>query len=172
MKSIEYELTYLAKKLPKDLKKSPSKILIDIYFPNNVIHPNLRLRQKGDKYELTKKSPINKKDASLQTEETIELTKEEFEALAKGDGKRLKKRRYFYEYEGKTAEIDVFEEELKGLVLIDFEFKNREEQNKFEMPDFCLVDITQEEFIAGGMLAGKSIKDIQKDLNKYNYKTI
>ena len=57
-------------------------------------------------------------------------------------------------------------------MLIDFEFQNVEEQANFVMPDFCLVEITQEEFIAGGMLCGKKYEDIQAYLEKFAYQKI
>ena len=37
------------------------------------------------------------------------------------------------------------------------------------MPDFCLADVTQEKFIAGGMICGKSYEDIEKELKRFNY---
>jgi hypothetical protein len=40
------------------------------------------------------------------------------------------------------------------------------------MPDFCLSDITQEEFIAGGMVCGKCYEDLIEDLTKFNYEKI
>ena len=40
------------------------------------------------------------------------------------------------------------------------------------MPDFCLADVTEEIFIAGGMLGGKKYKDIEIDLKKFNYKKL
>ena len=40
------------------------------------------------------------------------------------------------------------------------------------MPDFCLVEVTQDEVFAGGVLAGKKYSDIEKDLRKYKYKKI
>ncbi len=172
MKNIEYERTYLVKTLPVDLEEAPSKILVDVYFPRSAAHPTLRLRQKGDKYELTKKNKPDPNDASTQIETTVDLTREEFESMAKGDGKVVRKRRYYYDYKGQIAEIDVFEGELKGLVLVDFEFKSREELLEFEKPDFCLVDVTQEEPLAGGMLAGKSLENIQQELNKFNYESL
>lgn len=58
------------------------------------------------------------------------------------------------------------------MVVVDFEFDNKEEKDKFEMPDFCLADVTQEEFIAGGMICGKSYEDVEKDLKKFSYKKI
>ena len=165
---IELEKTYLAKRIP-DLKNCRSKEIIDIYIPASSEHPKLRLRKNGDKYEMTKKEQAVKGDASHQIEQTIILTKIEFDALAKIEGKKVHKIRYYYEYKGRTAEIDVFQGELKGLVLVDFEFDRMEDKDSFEMPDFCLADVTQEDFIAGGMICGKSYKDIEKDLKRYDY---
>ena len=70
------------------------------------------------------------------------------------------------------AEIDVFQGESKGLILVDFEFDTNEEKNSFTIPDFCLTEITHEEFIAGGMICGKSYEDIEENLNRFNYKKL
>ena len=169
---IELEKTYLAKRLPKDLGSSKFKEIIDIYIPESSEHPKIRLRKEGDKYELTKKEPVNDGDASHQKEQTIILTETEFNALSKVDGKKVRKIRYYYAYEGKTAEFDVFQDSLKGLIVIDFEFATIGEKDSFEMPDFCLVNITQELFIAGGMICGKSYEDIERELSKFNYKEL
>ena len=62
--------------------------------------------------------------------------------------------------------------DLYGLVVVDFEFNNEAERDVFEMPYFCLVDITQEDFIAGGMIAGKTYQDIAPELDRFNYKRL
>lgn len=172
MTETELELTYLAKELPADLANLPSKLLVDVYYPSEDSHPLLRIRQKGDTYEITKKVMASGTDSSHMLEHTIELTSEEFAALTAAPGKRVAKRRYDYEYEGRKAEIDVFEGELDGLVVVDFEFTDRDDQLAFQMPDFCLADVTQEAFIAGGKLAGKSYADIQADLDRYGYQPL
>lgn len=169
---IELERTYLAKYLPEGLAGCESKEVIDIYIPKSERHPNLRVRKYGDRFMITKKRPVAGGDASEQLEETIQLTREEFESMSKLDGKRLRKIRYFYDYEGKTAEIGVFKDDLDGLVEVDFEFKNAKEKNAFGTPEFCLVDVTHEEFLAGGMLCGKKYSDIEKDLKRFNYSRI
>ncbi|MFT4311467.1 MAG: hypothetical protein ACMXX7_02465 [Candidatus Woesearchaeota archaeon] len=169
---IEIEKTYLAKEVPKNLKDSKYKEIIDIYIPKNSNHPTLRLRKNGEKYELTKKEPIEEGDSSIQKEQTIFLTKTEFEELSKLQGKKVRKIRYYYKYKENTAEIDVFKDELEGLIVIDFEFETKEQKENFEIPNFCLADITQEEFIAGGMICGKKYEDIQENLEKYGYKKI
>lgn len=168
----ELELTYLARELPEGLEKCPSKLIVDVYYPPQRDHASLRIRQRGDHYEVTKKVMAQGTDSSHQLEHTIELDKEEFEALTQAPGKRVAKRRYLYDYRGRTAEIDVFEGELAGLVEVDFEFDSRGEQLAFQMPDFCLADVTQEAFAAGGKLAGKSYADIQPHLERYGYEPL
>jgi CYTH domain-containing protein len=168
---IEYEKTYLAKHLPAGLETCPKKEVVDLYFPIDSEHPKLRLRKSGEKLEMTKKEKINH-DASTQMEQTIILSEAEYLALAEIPGKGIAKTRYFYQHQGNLAEIDVFQEELKGLVLIDFEFASEEQKNSFVMPDFCLADVTSEEFIAGGMLCGKTFGDIEEGLEKYKYNKI
>lgn len=165
---IELERTYLAKFIPKNLKNYESKEIIDIYFPKDSRHPTLRVRKIGNKYEITKKEPVDN-DSSHQKEQTIPLTKEEFNELSKLDGRKTHKIRYYYNYNNKVAEIDVFQGPLHGLIIVDFEFNSIEDKDSFEMPEFCLVDITSEEFIAGGMICGKSYEDIENNLKKYNY---
>lgn len=98
------------------------------------------------------------------------MSKEEFLELSALSGKRTRKIRHYYQIGGNVAEIDVFQDKLKGLVLVDFEFKTVEEKNNFIMPDFCLADMTQEKFTAGGILAGKKYSDIEQVLKKYDYK--
>lgn len=172
MTEIELELTYLAKSLPAGLERCPSTVIVDVYYPDAEAHPRLRARQRGDHYEITKKIIVSGTDSSHQVEHTIELTRDEFEALTKEPGRRVAKRRYLYDYQGRTAEVDVFEGDLAGLVEVDFEFTNRDDQLAFQMPDFCLADVTQEAFAAGGMLAGKTYADIQPELDRYGYKPL
>ena len=172
MEEIEIERTFLVQTLPHDLKEHPYKVLFDIYLPSTSRHPNLRLRQKGDSFEMTKKLFIDENDHSEQKEMTIPLSKEEFDELATIPGKRVKKLRYMYPYKGVIAEIDVFQDALAGLVVVDFEFKTSEDKRAFAMADWCLIDVTQEEFIAGGMLCGKSYADIEKRLTDLGYSKI
>jgi len=168
----EFELTYLPKNLPSGVLSAPSKEMLDIYIPTNTDHPTLRIRKSGSKYEITKKQPVKEGDASHQIETTIPLTTEEFTEFEQLPGKRVYKTRYFYEEKGVAYEIDVFQKELKGLVLVDVEFKSAEEKAAFVAPEWILADVTQEKFIAGGMLRGKSYSDIEAKLNAFGFNKI
>ena len=169
---LELEYTFLASELPKEIANQTPKRLVDIYIPETSNHPRLRLRQKGDSYEITKKTPVNEGDASSQIETTIILSPDEFESLSSASTKRVVKDRYAVTIDGFLAEVDVFMEDLAGLVLIDFEFSSEDERNNFAPPQVCLADVTQEDFIAGGMLAGKSYVDIESELNRFGYKSL
>lgn len=167
---LELELTYLAKELPVEITSVAPKELLDIYIPvDRNIHSKLRLRKKGDTYEITKKVQPHASDASMQHEFTIPIEDYEFDTLAAASDKRVEKYRYAVVIEGHNAEVDVFRGELAGLVLIDFEFDSEEEKATFTPPACCLADVTQEEFAAGGNLAGKTYADIADDLARYNY---
>ncbi|OIO47192.1 MAG: hypothetical protein AUJ31_00175 [Parcubacteria group bacterium CG1_02_39_15] len=168
---LELERTFLLKELPKGLKDCKSEEFFDIYIPRSVPHPILRIRKRGDVLEITKKSPQSF-DAGEQVERTIPLSEKEFAELSTLPGKRLRKIRHYYPINGRVAEIDIFLDSLEGLGLVDFEFSSIDEKSGFKMPDFCLADVTQEEFAAGGYLAGKKYSDIEPFLKKYNYQKL
>jgi inorganic pyrophosphatase len=166
----EFELTYLAKTLPDSFSfETKSKEILDIYLPAASEHATLRIRKRGDLYEITRKEPVSGTNSSHQTENTIPLTKEEFADLSTVAGKRVRKVRYYYEEKGTTYEIDIFQDALKGLVLVEVEFKSNEEKSAYVPPAWVLADVTQEKFVAGGVLCGKSYGDIENELVRYGY---
>jgi CYTH domain-containing protein len=169
---LELERTFLAKALPIDLDKNAVREIQDSYIPVSAEHPKMRLRKKGEHFNLTKKIQMEAGDSSVQEEQTINLSAEEFAALSALPGRKLRKLRYEYPCGDDTAEIDVFLDELNGLVSVDFEFDSPEEKESFVMPDWCLEEVTQEEFMAGGMLCGKRYADIEPDLARFGYRKI
>lgn len=169
---IEFEKTYLLKSLPSGIQQARSVLIRDVYIPDTSNHAHIRLRQSDDTFVITKKKPVSGTDSSIQYEYTIELDKDEFESMAKCSSKDFVKRRYFMELAGHPAEVDVYGEKLEGLAVLDFEFKTEEEMRNFKTPDFVLADVTQDEAIAGGFLAGKSIDEIMPLISKYNYKKL
>ena len=171
---IEIERTFLVKFLPKSLEKCKSKEVFDIYIPKTAKRPSLRIRQNGKKFEITKKQQFAESDSTNHNEHSIPLTREEFKELSKLDGKKFRKKRYYYPYEGKTVEIDIYQDKLEGLVLAEFEFKTIAEKNSFKKPYFCIVDITAEKNRKNGILSAKNqtFKEISTKLKKHGYKRI
>ena len=169
---IELERTFLVSSVPFDVTTTSYKEMFDQYMPTNDPHPSLRLRQNGNRYEITKKQPITEGDSSQFTEETVHVTHDEFIALSAAPSLDVRKYRYEYKQDDLVFEFDVFQDNLSGLVLMDVEFENEEQMKNFVKPDYCLAEVTHEEFTAGGMLAGKSFADIQNQLEQFNYKLL
>lgn len=92
--------------------------------------------------------------------------------MDKAEGNRIRKLRYFYPCSGYIGEIGIFQDDLEGLVLADFEFKTEAEKDGFKMPEFCLAEVTQDLPFVGGSLAGMKYEELDDYLRKYNYKKI
>ena len=137
-RELELELTFLAKEIPEGIKDVIPTRITDVYIPDTTKHSHLRLRKRDNLYEITKKTPVKDGDASEQIEQTTPLTKDEFEALINCSQKRVSKDRYNIIIEGHNAEVDVFQDQLKGLVLIDFEFKNYFRKILIQNTEYCL----------------------------------
>jgi len=116
---LELELTFLLQSfLPAFVEQvqtgnyqniKSKKEILDCYFPRSLDHPRIRLRKNGETFELTKKLALSTTDASIQEEQTLVLTAEEYQFFAQLEGKKIHKTRYRYEYlPGEFAEIDVF----------------------------------------------------------------
>jgi len=83
------------------------------------------------------------------------LTAGEFAALAqKLETAFLDKIRYYVPLEsGHTAELDVYEGRLSGLVTVEVEFKTLEEAESFVIPDWFGKDISNIESYKNSRLA-------------------
>ncbi|MFH1751936.1 MAG: hypothetical protein ABH821_03295 [archaeon] len=172
MVEIELERSFLAKRIPSELencKNYVKKEIIDLYLPKAFPHPTIRIRKQGNNYIITKKVPLDFKNFTKFEEQSIKIEEKEFNELLGLEAKKVEKERHYFDYKSHVAEVDVFKGDLEGLVVIEFEFKTIESMNSFEMPDFCLADVSKEEFIAGGFLCGKKYSDIEKNLEKFGY---
>lgn len=160
---IEIEKTFLVTTLPKNLSSLPSTTITQGY-----ISPSpspLRIRRYGSKFEITKKLPLKKGDHSSAEEINIPLTEFEFNQLWPLANKSLEKIRYYFPLENNlTAEINVYQGRLLGLIMVEVEFTSEEEMNKFVPPNWFGRDITQDDFAANSFLAGKTFADIKKFL--------
>lgn len=156
---LEIEKTFLIKNLP-DLSSYKS-----VKIKQGYLSPSpspLRIRQKGDKFELTKKFPLKVGDFSSAQEINISLTEYEFNKLWTLVERSLEKTRYLIPLENDLiAELDVFEKDLNGLFFVEVEFKSEDQMNSFQSPEWFGKDITQEDFSSNSFLAGKKFSEIK-----------
>lgn len=162
---LEIEKTFLVKEIPKDLSSYKSEEIKQGYISSS--QPPLRIRKKGNKFELTKKIPLKEGDFSSFNEINIPLTEDEFNKLWPLVEKSLEKTRYLIPLENNLiAELDIFEKELKGLAFVEVEFTSQKQMDSFEAIKWFGKDITQEDFAANVFLAGKSFNEIKEKFFK------
>ena len=139
MKQIEIEKVFLLKKLPPDLHKhQPTIIQVGDFYDSNAIDA-LKVRQKGNYYELIKKERNSNHE---RIEHIIVIKKGEFDVLINTTIQNHKKERYFYSLGDNICEIDIYQGKLLGYVRAEVEFKNEEKMKKFNPPDWFAEEIT------------------------------
>ena len=167
----ELERTFLARRLPAEAHAALHQLIEDYYLASGTSDlPRLRARRVGSALTLTKK--IQGMEPSEHVEHCIDLDQVEFEAVCASAIGKLRKDRLNLFYAGTTPVIDIFRDSLYGLVLIEFEFADRAEMETFEAPDICLVDVTDEKFVAGGSLATTNLIGITPELERLGYSPI
>ena len=134
---MEIERKYLVKEIPANLDQYESKKIAQGYL---CTEPVVRIRRSNNDYYMTYKG-----DGLMVREEyNLPLTEEAYTHLRpKIDGLLISKTRYLIPLDDKlTAELDIFEEDLKGLVIVEVEFDSVEEANAFTSPDWFGEDVT------------------------------
>lgn len=158
---LEIEKTFLIKTIPINLS-SYSSLQIKQGYISSSPSP-LRIRQKDNKFELTKKIPLREGDYSAYKEINIPLTEIEFNKLLPLVERSLEKTRYIIPLENNLiAELDIFKGDLEGVSFVEVEFISEEQMASFQKPDWFGTDITQEEFSANSFLAGKNFSEVEK----------
>lgn len=117
-----------------------------------------RIRQSHDlvldktSYKLTIKSKGN----ASRTEVEKELSENEFNALdstVSNDGRVIMKIRYLIDLNGVTAELDVYQGHLKGLVVVEVEFESEDQMDAFSNPAWFGEEVTNDEHYKNASLA-------------------
>lgn len=145
---MEIERKFSIKYIPKDLSTYDYKKIEQGYLCHN---PVLRIRKSNEDYILTYKSKLGievqkKGDPIINNEVELPLTKEAYLTLKeKTDGNIIYKTRYLIPIaDGLTAELDLFEDKLKGLIFAEVEFTSKEEANRFTPPDWFDKELTKD----------------------------
>ncbi len=144
---MEIERKYKIKNIPEDLNRYSSKKIEQGYLCNK---PIVRIRRSNEDYYLTYKSkteiPESINGAIINHEVELPLTKEAYEHLKeKTDHHMISKTRYLIPIEGNlTAELDIFEGYLAGLVFAEVEFQDVETSNQFIAPDWFDIELTSD----------------------------
>jgi CYTH domain-containing protein len=153
----EIERKFLVEEVP-DLKGLPFYNIRQGYLD----HKRLR-RRSGDskvEYFLT----VKKGRGMIRKEEEREITRREFYQYWKEtEGRRLKKRRYLIKSGRHTIELDIFGGALKGLVLVEVEFKTATAARHFIPPIWFGAEVTDDLDYTNRNLATYGLKFLRKE---------
>ena len=111
----------------------------------------VRVRRAGGELTLTVKSA----PGLVRVEEELALSAEQFESLwALTEGRRVVKTRHLVPLaDGLTAEVDVYEGALAGLVTVEVEFGSEEASAAFDPPEWLGREVTGDKRYANRALA-------------------
>jgi len=111
----------------------------------------VRLRRKGGKHILTVKSGAG----LVRGEEEISVAAEDFERLwPLTEGRRVNKTRHLVELgDDLTAEVDVYDAPLDGLLTAEIEFADESAARAFVAPEWLGRDVTGDKRYANQALA-------------------
>ena len=102
--------------------------------------PETRIRKMNNEYYLTKKG----EGTLVREEEEIKVSECEGERyFDKVISRLIQKTRYYIPYGKYTIELDIYEGELKGLVVVEVEFKSVDEAMEFSAPEWFSEDISE-----------------------------
>lgn len=170
---IELELAWLIDSLPSNLGDCRNIKIVQAYLKTNDPQvKDARVREKGGVYTHTiKRFAKNYQETGYSTEETREISKEEFLKLSGQSNKKVTKTRYFYPLaQGLVAEVDVYEENLKGLNVVEVEFPNVEAFKQFNLPDWFGKEVTDSVGVYPPFIANLSIEEVNEINQKYSQK--
>ena len=136
---MEIERKFLTKRIPFDITEYSCKQISQAYIS---FSPTIRIRQSNEDYILTVKG----KGHLAREEFELPLTKEDYDRLSlKTEGTPVIKKRYLVPIDGGlTAEVDIYEGELEGLMTTEVEFPSLEEAERFVAPDWFGKDVSEE----------------------------
>lgn len=163
----EIEKKFLVKEIPTNLEKNVSDKIIQGYL-NIASEPVLRVRAKNDKYFLTYKHSTEKLaslDYNICNEYELPISLDAFEHLKnKIDGNLIVKNRYYIKLNNNlTAELDVFDDKLKGLILVEVEFEREDDVKNFVKPDWFGEDVSKDKKYRNSFLSTiNSLEELTK----------
>jgi CYTH domain-containing protein len=159
---LENERRFLVnREIVPDLTTVGFRLIEDLYLSNS----RLRLRSVTDsvtgKRELKLCKKYGSNDPMSEPIVNIYLAPSEYELLAKLPGSPIRKRRYRVEHRNQTFGIDVFLDNLAGLVLCEKEAATVDIARALEAPPWAKCEVTADLFFTGGNLCQLSADELQ-----------
>jgi adenylate cyclase len=148
---VEIERKFVLAEPPPGLDEHPHARVEQGYVALDPNGTEVRVRRKGDARTLTIKSGAG----LVRTEDESALEPQRFDELwPLTAGRRVVKTRYLVPLQdGLTAEVDVYEDALQGLVTAEVEFADEPAGEAFQAPGWLGTEVTGDKRYANRSLA-------------------
>lgn len=147
-----------ANNIPYNLEEATKQNIVQTYIN---FSPEIRVRDinNGERYILTIKSNMSV-DGLTREEKEYYISEEEYDnLLKKQEGNTITKTRYQIYDKGNIMEIDIFDNQLKGLAYLEVEFETEEKARAFKTPSWVIKDVTDDVRYKNGHLARYGIPE-------------
>jgi CYTH domain-containing protein len=153
---IEIERKFLVDWLPPAAETLTGQTIRQGYVIDAPDGTELRVRQKQAKYYQTIKTGAG----ISRTEIEMDLTLAQFDQMwPHTEGRRVSKTRYTLPVGKHTAELDRFDGDLAGLMLVEVEFDTIEAAEQFSPPDWFGLEVTEDKRYKNKHLAAHGIPE-------------
>ena len=148
---VEIERKFLVAELPPDLADHPGERIEQGYLAIAPDGVEVRVRRRAGQATLTVKSG----PAQVRVEEEMAIDERRFDALWQlTDGRRVSKTRHVIPLaDGAVAELDVYDGDLDGLLIVEIEFGSLEVSERFVPPPWVGSELTGDKRYANQSLA-------------------
>ncbi len=174
---IELEKAWLVKELPENLNKLQKSNITQAYLDKYIDAAgeevkHARIRKQDDKYTFTVKYWAGSHEETGQLiEKTENISKERYVELIRQASKKIVKTRYYYPLaDDLTAEIDVYQNNLQGLVVVEVEFPSLSKLQKFQVPSWFAKEVSDSNGIYPPVIADLSLDEVNGLNQKYTQK--
>ena len=156
---VEWERRFLLNRFPSEEKVTRIRRISDRYIGGTTLR--LRQQSEGDGeaiFKLTQKLPGGTAHGQQGLITSMYLTRGEFDVVARLPARELSKIRHSVPPFG----IDVFEGDLRGLVLAEAEFNSAAEASALVLPSFIVAEVSDDRRFTGGSLVTASKEELGK----------
>jgi adenylate cyclase len=155
--NVEIERKFVVEQPPQQLEDCRSDHIRQGYLVSGQGDTEVRLRDRDGERTLTVKQGRGR----VRAEEEIGVQDDGFERLwPLTEGARLEKRRHAYPLNGDlTVEVDVYEGELEGLIIVEVEFPSEGAAEAFQPPNWFAAEVTDDARFSTQVLATEGRPD-------------
>jgi adenylate cyclase len=147
---VEIERKYVLPAAPPELEQFPGEPIQQGYVAIAEDGVEVRVRRRGEKRLLTIKSG----PGEVRVEEELAIDERRFQALwSLTEGRRLSKTRHLVPLGDLTAEVDVYDDRLAGLITAEVEFPSLKDSARFAAPEWLGREVTNDARFAAQSLA-------------------